>query len=162
MRRPLRILGAVLVAFGVADCRCIDHPLYDKDANRFDTWYLGGGNSQFRPFRRGELDPDALVEGEIVLAFATEDRVHIRVVLDVSESAEVRGELRGGDRELGELVAVEDDVLELEMDRRTLAATLARHDVDVVLWTEGGGALRASITAADLEAALAEQGEEAR
>jgi len=151
----------LLVGLGVVDCECIDHPLYDVNVNRFDTWYLGGGNSQFRPFRQGDLDPDALFDGEILLA-PQDDRVHLRVLLDATEPEAVLGEVRVGARVLGELGHVGGDVLELDLDRDAFARTLAQGDVQVVLWTEGGGELEASIGAADLQAAVAARTEGSR
>lgn len=63
-RSLVLVVGLVALA-SASSCRCIEHPLYDAKTNRFDSWYLGGGNTQYRPFRSVQYDPDATFELEL-------------------------------------------------------------------------------------------------
>lgn len=63
--RVLVLVAGLVALASTGSCRCIEHPLYDARTNRFDSWYLGGGNTQYRPFRSVQYDPDAAFELEL-------------------------------------------------------------------------------------------------
>ncbi|MFO0635893.1 MAG: hypothetical protein U0168_23890 [Nannocystaceae bacterium] len=123
-RRTTAMAALVLLALGI-DCRCIEHPLYDAGVNRFDTFYLGGGNSQYRPFRRGEVPPDATLDVEVVLdREATPPRLRVLVIDQLGEGP-VRGELVHADGRTAAFDAVDDERLELALPEAALAALAA-------------------------------------
>ena len=48
------VRGSLLMAASaLLNCTCMDHPLYRAGVNRWDGAYMGGGNSQVRPFASG-------------------------------------------------------------------------------------------------------------
>lgn len=160
--RHARVLALLVVATTI-DCECIDHPLYNVHVNRFDTFYLGGGNSGFRPFREARLDPDAAFEVDMVIAFEPEHAM-IRAWLDAGDPHAIRAIARTSDgtRALGELVDVGDDLRELRIARSTLERELDRGDVHVELESEGGGGIVLVVDRKTYEEALAEHMGEAR
>lgn len=162
---------AILVALAsVGSCRCDEHPLYDASVNRFDTFYLGGGNSQTRPFRSVQYDPDA--------AFAVELRhrhegpqVVIAARLFADAPADLEGEVLvhapAGSltdepteppepeppepEPLAAFEHVDDDLVLATIDRDTLAA-LARRGarLTIRLRDEVGATAHMDLTPADL------------
>jgi hypothetical protein len=154
--RPLRLVPLFVLVASV-DCKCIEHPLYDATANRFDTFLIGGGNSQFRPFRSAQLDPDAGFEVELTLAFEPEHAT-IRAWLEAGDPDAIHGVVRteGAARELGELTPTGEDLHELRLPRALLEAELGRGDIHVELQGESGGAIVIVVDRDSYEAALDE------
>lgn len=128
VRQPMPWLVLLAASVGL-DCRCIEHPLYDANVNRFDSFYLGGGNSQYRPFRRGEVPPDATLDVDLVLDHdSSPPRLRMLVVDRVGEG-EVDGELVIDDVPVGVFATVDDDQLALELSDETLARLAAGSQV---------------------------------
>ncbi|MBX7083301.1 MAG: hypothetical protein K1X88_29105 [Nannocystaceae bacterium] len=150
----IRIAALAVLALGV-DCRCIEHPLYDAGVNRFDTFYLGGGNTQYRPFRRGELAPDATLDVEVVLDHeTTPPRLRV-LVLDQLGEGPLRGALVHGDHTAA-LAAVDDEQLELTLDDDALAALAAADTAQARVWDDAGEAVVVELDVAEITRALAE------
>lgn len=126
-------IATLLALASVVSCRCIEHPLYDAKVNRFDTWYLGGGNTQYRPFRSVQYDPDATFEvelrhrseGEVVVIAA---RLRGEATADLegellatSPAAVVADEPLAREEDLAAFEHAEDDLAIATIDRDTLA-----------------------------------------
>lgn len=161
--RAVPLMVGLLALASTGSCRCIEHPLYDAKVNRFDTWYLGGGNSQYRPFRSVQYDPDA--------AFELELRVRQegpQVVVAARLHAEAPADLEGGllaqwptaaladepiEREelLADFEHVDDDLALATIDRERLVE-LDRSDatVTIVFVDEVGATARLELRPADL------------
>jgi hypothetical protein len=143
-RAPLLVAGVLLGA--ATDCRCIEHPLYDAKANRFDTWYLGGGNTQYRPFRSVAYGPAVRFDVELRVREADDDDPALLVVaarIGGEDAPDVEGEVVarfGGAASAGpvreELLAsfdhVDDDLSLARIDRDRLHQ-LADDGVTIVL-----------------------------
>lgn len=166
-RAPRSVLPlAILVALAsVGSCRCDEHPLYDANVNRFDTFYLGGGNSQTRPFRSVQYDPDA--------TFAVELRhrhegpqVVIAARLFADAPADLEGEVLvhapSGSltaepteppepERLAAFEHVDDDLVLASIDRDTLAALAHRGArLTIRLRDEMGATAHMDLSPADL------------
>lgn len=168
-RRYLVVALAVLAV--ASDCSCDEHVLYNEGANRFDSWYLGGGNSQFRPFRSAAYDAGARFDVELRVREFDEDDPG-----DVVVAARIGGE-RGPDVE-GEVIArfadaspareevlasfdhVDDDLSLARIDRARLAQ-LASHDATLVLRFSDGSAAAASLELRPQELLAPASGEQA-
>lgn len=159
LRSPSSAVAALTLAsvFVLVDCKCIDHPLYDKDVNRFDTYYLGGGNSQFRPFRAARIDDDAPFSVDLVVASVDADTVHLRAWIDAADPDAIEATLGTSDgREIGAFERNGDDMLDLAVDRDVLLDAAAGGDLRVELASEGGGGIALVVTLSDLRGAIAE------
>lgn len=122
--RAVALTMGLFALAGTGSCRCIEHPLYDAKVNRFDTWYLGGGNTQYRPFRSVQYDPDA--------AFALELRLRhegSQVVVAATLLGEAVADLEGA------LTAQwsERDLAEEPMEHEELLASFEHVDDDLAL-----------------------------
>lgn len=94
--RPNALALAALVLLGAAtDCRCIEHPLYDARTNRFDSFYLGGGDSQYRPFRAVHYEPEArfVLEVRVRELDDAPNELLVAAKVDGEAAADVEGEV---------------------------------------------------------------------
>lgn len=157
-RRALLLVSVVLLG-AATDCRCIEHPLYDAKTNRFDTWYLGGGDTQYRPFRSVAYGPEVRFDVELRVREADEDDPGELVVaarIDGADAPDVEGEVvaRFGGETVGagpvreELLAsfdhVDDDLSLARIDRDRLHQ-LAGHGVTIVLRFSDASAATATL-----------------
>jgi hypothetical protein len=88
-------LAACVLLAAATDCRCIEHPLYDARTNRFDSFYLGGGDSQYRPFRDVEYDPGArfVLEVRVRVLDDAPGELQLAAKLDGETAADVEAEV---------------------------------------------------------------------
>jgi hypothetical protein len=140
------MLVACVLLGAATDCRCIEHPLYDAKSNRFDTWYLGGGNTQYRPFRSVAYRPEARFDVELRVRESDEDdpgEIVVAARIGGEDAPDVEGEVVARFGEVAsagpvreELLAsfdhVDDDLSLARIDRDRLHQ-LAGHGVTIVL-----------------------------
>lgn len=106
-RTTLPLLGLLAL---LVDCRCWEHPLYDEGTNRFDTWYLGGGNTQNRPFRRGDVD--GVLDIELALDRDRDGDPIVRaLVIDAIDPLLVHGDISIDGQRLAAFVAIDGEQL---------------------------------------------------
>lgn len=162
-QRAMPTIAVLLALASVSSCRCIEHPLYDAKVNRFDTWYLGGGNTQFRPFRSVQYDPDAAFElelrhrgeGEAVVIMA---RLHGEATADLEGhvlAVEAAGTLADEPLEQVETLATfehaDDDLALATLDREMLAELEARGaGLSIRFIDEVGASARLDVRPTDL------------
>ncbi|MBC8071857.1 MAG: hypothetical protein IAG13_26255 [Deltaproteobacteria bacterium] len=148
-----RALLLVLMLAPLADCKCIEHPLYDAEVNRFDTWYLGGGNTQYRPFRAGEVPRDTTLEVELALDHGSDEGVVVRaLVVEAVDREDLVGELLLDGHPIAQFEALDDEQLVARMP-----AIRGQHPELHAVFDDGHGArLDIRIAPQELSEALAE------
>lgn len=114
------ILERSLVVVLLAPASCWDHELYDGDVNRFDSYYLGGGNSQFRPFRTARVDPDASFEVHVVAERDAGDGLALLATITATDPSGVSGVLRIDGQTVAKLIALEAGALRADLTHNVL------------------------------------------
>jgi hypothetical protein len=160
-RHPKHRCSLLVLAVGLT--ACWDHALYDGKVNRFDTYYLGGGNSAFRPFRSARVDDDAGFGLDLVARSDQETGVLVLTgaLHDAGAPESVGGALYwSGEsrREVARFGFDGDESLVLEVPWRQLAAGLeAGHELEAEFVDAQGATIVLRFGESELREALAEQ-----